>query len=89
MQDEKIKVRITESDQVIEVVVLSKRPERIEVVLGVGVHNMRCELLPTRNGKAYAGSIKGRELVYERTPEQVRVDIDRLNPNLRKSRPSH
>ena len=34
MQDEKIKVRITESDQVIEVVVLSKRMERIEVVLG-------------------------------------------------------
>jgi len=87
MHNEKIKVRITESDQVIEVVVLSKRPERIEVVLGEGIHNVRCELLPTRNGKAYAGSVKGREIVYERTPEQVKVDIDRLNPNLRKSRP--
>ena len=87
MQDEKIKVRITESDQVIEVVVLSKRQESIEVVLGKGIHNMRCELLTTRNGKAYSGSIKGREIVYERTPEQVKVDIDRLNPTLRKSRP--
>lgn len=86
MQDEKIKVRITESDQVIEVVVLSKRVERIEVVLGTGVHNVRCELLPTRNGKAYSGSIKGRELIYERTPEQVRADIDRLNPDLRTGR---
>ncbi len=87
MQDEKIKVRITESDQVIEVVVLSKRMERIEVVIGTGIHNVRCELLPTRNGKAYSGSIKGRELVYERTPEQVKADIDRLNPNLKKFRP--
>ncbi len=87
MHNETIKVRITESDQVIEVVVLSKRPERIEVVLGTGIHNVRCELLPTRNGKAYSGSVKGRELVYERTPEQVRTDIDRLNPALRKSRP--
>lgn len=87
MQDEKIKVRITESDQVIEVVVLSKRPERIEVVLGTGIHNVRCELLPTRNGKAYSGSIKGREIVYERTPAQVQADLDRLNPALKKSRP--
>ena len=31
--------------------------------------------------------IKGRELVYERTPEQVKADIDRLNPNLKKFRP--
>ena len=87
MDGEKIKVRVTETVQVIEVVVLSKRPERIEIVLGAGIHNSRCELLPTRNGKAYSGSIKGRELVYERTPEQVKADIDRLNPMLKKSRP--
>jgi hypothetical protein len=86
MQDEKIKVRITESDQVIEVVVLSKRMERIEVVIGTGIHNVRCELLPTRNGNAYSGSIKGRELVYERTPAQVKADIDRLNPDPHKYR---
>lgn len=86
MQDEKIKVRVTESDQLIDVVVLSKRVERIEVVIGAGIHNVRCELLPTRNGKAYSGSIKGRELVYERTPEQVRADLDRLDPDTRKFR---
>jgi hypothetical protein len=85
--DEKIRVRVTESDHVIQVVVLSKRPERIEVVLGTGIHNVRCELLPTRNGRAYAGVVQGREIIYERTPEQVRMDIDRVNPALRKSRP--
>jgi hypothetical protein len=26
----------------------------------------------------------GREIVYERSREQVKADIDRLNPNLRK-----
>jgi len=28
----------------------------------------------------------GREIVYERSREQVQADIDRLNPNLRKPR---
>ena len=31
MNDEKIKVRVTESGQTMEVVVFSKRPDRIEV----------------------------------------------------------
>ena len=43
MNDEKIKVRVTESGQFLEVVVLHKRAERIEVVLGSGVHSVRCE----------------------------------------------
>ena len=86
MNTEKIKVRITESDQVIDVVVLSKRAARIEVVIGEGIHNVRCELTPTRNGRAFAGTVMGREIVYERSPEQVQADIDRLNPNLRKPR---
>lgn len=85
MSNETIKVRITESGQTIDVVVLSKRANRIEVVLGQGIHNVRCELTPTRNRLAYAGTVKGRELVYERTPEQVQADIDRVNPALRKS----
>ena len=29
----------------------------------------------------------GREMVYERSREQVQADIDILNPTLRKSRP--
>ena len=86
MNTEKIKVRM-ESGQTMEVVVLSKRAGGIQVVLGEGIHNVKCELTPTRNGLAYAGSVMGRELVYERSREQVQADIDILNPALRKSRP--
>jgi copper homeostasis protein CutC len=77
MVEEKIKVRATTSGQVLEVVVYSKRADRIEVVIGSGVHNVRCELLPTRNGQAYAGSAMGREIVYERSRAQVEADIAR------------
>jgi hypothetical protein len=84
MDIEKIKVR-TESGQLLEVVVLNKRAERIQVVLGQGEHSVKCDLLPTRNGLAYAGSVMGRELVYERSQDQVRADIDRLNPTLHPS----
>ena len=83
--NETIKVRVTETGQTLEVVVLNKRPERIQVVLGEGAHSVRCELSPTRNGLAFAGSAMGREIVYERSREQVQADIDRLNPTLRKS----
>ena len=87
MEPEKIKVRITESGQTIDVVVLSKRADRIQVVLGEGIHNVKCELAPTRNGLAYAGSVMGREIVYERSRVQVQADIDKLNPALRKPKP--
>jgi hypothetical protein len=80
MHSEKIKVRVTETRQEMEVVVLSKRPSSIEVVLGSGVHSVKCELTPTRNGLAYAGTVMGREIVYERSREQVQADIERLNP---------
>lgn len=83
MNDEKIKVRITETGQTLDVVVLSKRAERIEVVLGEGVHSVRCELTPTRLGKSYAGSVMGRELIYEHSREQVQADIERLHPHVR------
>jgi len=83
MNTEKIEVRITESRQTLNVVVLSKRPELIQVVLGEGIHSVKCELTPTRNGLAYAGTVMGREIVYERSREQVKADIDRLNPTLR------
>lgn len=86
MNNEKIKLRITESSQIIEVVVFSKRAEAIEVVIGEGIHNMKCVLTPTRNGFAYAGTIKGRELVYERSREKVQADIEMANPNLRRPR---
>ena len=86
MNDEKIKVRITETGQTMEVVVLNKRAERIEVVLGEGAHSVRCALTPTRTGHAYAGSAMGREIVYERNREQVQADIDKLNPIVGKAR---
>ncbi len=83
MSSEKIKVR-TENGQLIDVVVFSKRATGIEIVVGEGVHSVRCNLTPTRNGVAYSGSVMGRELVYERTQAQVQADIDRLNPLMRR-----
>jgi len=77
MNDEKITVVITESGQSMDVVVFSKRAERIEVVVGQGTHSVRCELKPTRTGQAYAGNVMSREIVYERSREQVQADIAR------------
>lgn len=85
MRDERIKLR-TETGQLIDAAVLSKRPDFIEVVIGEGVHNVKCQLTPTRNGLAYAGTVRGREVVYERSRADVQADIERLNPNLRKPR---
>jgi hypothetical protein len=90
MEDERITVRITESGKTLELVVLSKRVDRIEVVVGEGVHSSRCALTPTRNALAYAGSVMGREIIYERSKADVQADIDRLNPHVRGgSRPGH
>jgi hypothetical protein len=86
MHDEKIKLR-TENGQIIEGTVFSKRAQSIEVVLGEGIHNVKCQLTPTRNGMAYVGRVMGREIVYERSRDQVQADIDRLNPRLRNPRP--
>jgi hypothetical protein len=78
MNDEKIKVRVTSSGQDLEVVVLNKSLERIEVVLGEGVHSVRCALSPTRSGAAYVGTAMGREIIYERTRDQVKADLARV-----------
>lgn len=86
MNNERITVRITETGKTMEVVVFSKRAEAIEVVIGEGMHNMKCTLTPTRNGFAYAGSVMGREIVYERSREKVKADLEMANPNLRKPR---
>ena len=86
MNNEKLKVRITENGQLIDVLVYSKHANRIEVVLGEGPHSVKCELTPTRNGLSYAGSVMGREIVYERSRDDVQADIDKANPALRQSR---
>lgn len=85
MDPEKIAVHM-ENGKTIEVVVLSKSASGIQIVLGEGIHNLKCDLAPTRSGKAYSGSVRGREVVYERSREQVQADLDRANPTLRKSR---
>ena len=77
MNDERIAVRVTTTGQTLEVVVLSKRVEVIEIVLGEGVHSVRCRLTPTRNGMAYAGNAMGREIVYERARGDVAADLER------------
>jgi hypothetical protein len=77
MNAEKITVRVTATGQTLEVTVLHKRVEGIEVVIGEGVHSVRCQLSPTRNGLAYAGNARGREIVYERSREQVKADLAR------------
>jgi hypothetical protein len=77
VDNEKIQIRVTSSGQTLEVVVLSKRLNLIQVVLGEGVHNVRCDLVPTRNGSAYVGNAMGREIVYERSREDVKADLAR------------
>jgi len=77
MNHEKIQVRVTSSGQLIDVVVLNKRLDNIEIVLGEGVHNVRCNLVPTRNASAYVGNAMGREIVYERSRDAVKADLVR------------
>ena len=77
MNDEKLVVRVTSTGQTLEVVVLNKRLDVIQVVLGEGVHSVRCDLRPTRNGLGYVGNAMGREIVYERSREDVKADLAR------------
>ena len=86
MSEQQIEVRVTETDAVMKVAVYSKREDRIEVVLGEGVHSVKCELLPTANGLAYAGSAMGCEIVYEQSREQVKADVELENHDYRDSR---
>jgi hypothetical protein len=72
----------TKDGQPIEVVVLSKRPDRIHVILGEGTHSVFCELKPTADAHAYVGSALGREVVYERSRAQVEADIAKRAPRL-------
>ena len=87
VNDEKITVRVTSTGQTLEVVVFAKRAEVIQVVLGQGVHGVRCDLVPTRNGQAYVGNAMGREIVYERSRAQVEADLAIRNPATPKPRP--
>jgi hypothetical protein len=82
MDSEKIKLK-TETGQTVEAVVLSKHADRIDVVFGESV---RCSLTPTRNGLAYVGSVRGREVTYERSRADVEAEIAKRDPNRRRFR---
>jgi hypothetical protein len=86
MHTEKIPVRITQTGQTMDVAVFDKRADHITVVLGEGEHSVKCVLTPTRTGLAYAGSVLGREIVYEYSRTQVQADLERDNPRMPPSR---
>ena len=86
MKNETIKIVNTDSEQSMDVVVFDKRANQITVIIGEGVHSVKCDLLPTKNGQAYAGNVMGREIVFHRSREQVQADLDRINPAFKKSR---
>ncbi|MET0345863.1 MAG: hypothetical protein ABW218_06345 [Casimicrobiaceae bacterium] len=77
MNDEKIEIKVTNSGQKLDVVVLNKRLDVITVVLGEGVHSVRCDLTLNRNQSAYVGNAMGREIVYERSRADVKGDLAR------------
>jgi hypothetical protein len=82
MQIEKIKLK-TETGQSIEVVVLSKHADRIEVVIG---ETVRCSLTPTRNQLAYVGNVRGREVTYQRSRAEVEAELAKRDPRRRRFR---
>ena len=84
MDNEKIKVRVTETDQIIEVVVYSKTQNQIEIIIGEGIHSTKCKLAPVDTGLGYAGNVMGREIIYERSRAQVQADIDKTLPPTRR-----
>jgi hypothetical protein len=77
METETIEVRVASSGQTLKVVVYNKTVERIEVVVGEGIHGVRCVMTPNRNGSAYVGNVRGREIVFDRSREQVKADMVR------------
>jgi len=83
---ETITLRTTKTGLRIDGVVLSKRADRIHVILGEGTHSVFCELKPTPDASAYVGTAMGGEIVYERSRAQVEADLDRRGPPLRNVR---
>ena len=86
MQNEKITVINTESEQSMEVVVYDKRASQITVIIGEGVHSVKCDLTPTKNEQAYVGNVLGREIVYHHSREEVQAELDQDDPKLKHSR---
>jgi hypothetical protein len=76
IENDRIKV-VTESGKTLDVIVTSLKVDAIWILVGEGPHSSKCKLEPTRNGLAFAGSIMGREIIYERSVKEVREDISR------------
>lgn len=84
---EKIWVKITETESLVEAVVYDKKQDRIQIVLGSGTHALKVTMLPNKMRSAYVANAGGRrEIVYERSCDEVQADIDRLNPELKRFR---
>ena len=77
---DKIKVE-TETGQTLDVVVTSLSADAIWILIGEGPHSSKCKLEPTRNGLAYAGSVIGREIIYQRSVQEVREGLARKAPH--------
>ena len=77
MNPEKIQVRVTTTRQLLDVVVFDKRLDVIQIVIGEGVHSVRCDLTVNEKGTVYVGKAMGREIVFERTREAVKADLAR------------
>jgi hypothetical protein len=77
---DRIKV-VLETGQSLEVVVTSIKADAIWILIGEGPHSSKCKLEPTQNGLAYAGSILGREVIYERSVKEVREELARSGQN--------
>ena len=82
METEKLKLK-TETGQFIEAVVLNKHADRIDVVIA---ESLRCSLTPSRNQLAYVGTIRGREVTYERTVAQVKEELAKRDPYRKRTR---
>jgi hypothetical protein len=76
LENDRIKVK-TESGKALDVIVTSFKSDAIWILVGEGPHSSKCKLEPTRNGLAYAGSIMGREIIYEQTVKEVQEKIAR------------
>lgn len=73
----------TESGQTIEATLMRMHADRIDVLIG---EEFRLTLRPSRSGRAYVGSLQGRELVYERSVADVRAALARPDPARRRIR---
>jgi hypothetical protein len=80
-EHETISLRTRDGTEV-DVLVLSKRPDRIHVIMGEGTHSVFCELKPTADARAYVGNANGREIVYERSRAEVEAEIAKRSPRL-------